>query len=99
MKAGADAPDNVEVAAAKKAIGLGTPGELVRTQEIPRGDLMGQCDRVFRRKMPAVRHKTVASAPSLPWNSLTADALYGFHNVCLSDERWDHVLFVSRWDK
>ena len=49
----------------------------------PRSDLMGQRDRVFRRQMLAIRHKAVASAPSLRWNSITEDAPYGFRNVCL----------------
>ena len=43
--------DDVEAAAAEKAIGLRASGESVRAQALARSDLMGQRDRVLRRQM------------------------------------------------
>ena len=86
-----------EAAAPEKLIGLQASRESTRAQQLARGDLMGQRNRVFRGQMLALRRQAVASAPSLPWYPVTDDEPYSFLDVCPRDAPWDHCLLQSHW--
>ena len=82
--------DHCAATAPKKVIGLHSPGKLVGAQGLAGGDLMGKRNRVLRRKVPAVRDQTVASAPSSRWYSIADDAPQRFGDVRLGNEFRNH---------
>ena len=84
------ARDDTKAATPKKLVRLHSAGKLVRVQEFARGALMGERNRVLRRKLFAVRHQAVAPGSSSRWDAVADDAPQGFHNIRLCNEFRNH---------